>query len=457
MSRQPSFVPRVGELVLWCEHIDGEIRQDPSCGDFRIFDPTARDFIDYPKWMGGVITQTPISEQPVGFEDIVKEPEKEYDVTNSGFRIEWYAGPYATNKDFSKRYSHVPMHHIRPLAFWREYMSGIPNENWHPTVKNCLEAMGTLSTIKRYRMKSERPAAKVFSKGCFLGAEALYAGDVVRLILDGKCGVTEVFKIHAVLTRIKSIETSDGGILSGEKDHRIYIEFVGYAFTLDPRRSPTPVPIDPTDLQPVMRGYGPWYHYGLSSDMVSIDYSQVLGRLFERQAMDSWSRTVLDMGCRGVLEARKYATTHEDRAKRGGGFSFADSRAESLNLETFNGIDVGTLHSELELDLGQNVLSALHAIENEEEHHSPVAFDPKSGMMTGAPCEDSDENKGSSEEPQEDEDEMDVGQGTAVSATAVWNKKRDRPVEGDDNNEGSSDELQDLSLQKRGKPFTGEL
>lgn len=386
VSMQPSFVPRVGELVLWCDRIDGEIRQDPSSGDFCVFDPVTGTCTGYPQWMGGVVTQAPISEQPVSVDDISREPEKEYAVTSSGFRIEWYPGPNGRNKNLSKRYSHVPMHHIRPLAFWMEYMAGIPNEDWHPTIKNCLKAMGTLSTIKRYRLKGARPDAKLYAKGCFLGAEALYAGDIVRVSLDRAHVVTEVLKIHAVVTRVENIPTSDGD-LSREKSQRMHIEFHGSTFTLDPRRSNTRIPIDPLDFHKVMRGYGPWFYVGLPSDMVAVDHSQILGRLFEKQAMQLWSprcrSTVMDIGCKGVLEARDHARKCDCRKKHAGGLYVAESRADSLNLGTFNGIDVGAPGPELDPYLWQNVLAALDGIESEEEHSS-AEVDPKFAKMASA-------------------------------------------------------------------------
>lgn len=446
VSRQPSFVPRVGELVLWCDEIDGEIRQDPSSGNFRVFHPATRTFAGYPQWVGGVVTQAPISEQPISFEDISREPDKEYAVTSSGFRIEWYPGPNARDKNLSKRYSHVPMHHVRPLAFWMEYMAGIPNEEWHPTIRNCLKAMSTLSMIKRYRLRGARPAAKLYAKGCFLGAEALYAGDIVRVSLDRERVVTEVFKIHAVVTRIENMATSAGD-LSGENTQRMSVEFHGSIFTLDPRRSNTHIPIDPLDLHPVMRGYGPWFYVGLPSDIVTVDHSQILGRLFEKQAMELWSpryrSTVLDMGCKGVLEAREYATKRDCRAKHAAGLYVADSRAESLNLGTFNGIDVGAPDPELDPNLWQRVLVALDGTEKDEEEQSPAEADPKFAMMTRAL------NQDSSEDSQEDVTEDEWEQGTDLAAIAAWNKKRDHPTQNGD--EDSSDELQVSSPRKRYK------
>lgn len=479
MSSQPSFVPRQGELVLWCEEIDGEIRQDPSTGEFRIFNLETRAFTEYPRWMGGVVTEVPIFQQAISFEDIQRETPKAYSVSSSGFRIQWYDGPNATNKDFSNRYKYVPMHHIRPLAFWQEYMAGIPKENWHPTVKNCLEAMGALSSIYSYQLNSETPVTKIYSKGYFLGAEAFFAGDTVRLSVNRKCNVTHVLKIDTIETKIEKIENSEGDPLPGENSHRISVEFHGSAFTNEPTGSLFCISIDPIFLDPVMQGYGPWYAVGTLNGMDTVHHSQIIGRLFEKQAMDLWSpkcrSTALDMGHKGVLEAREWSKKVERRVKPGEGSYVADARVESLNLEKYNGADVGVPDPNIDPRLQQEFFAALDGSENEEGHsqvedqnegghslaeaeneadhsqvkvenaeeHSQAEIDPKHDPTTSALSQDSED---SSKDSQQDAEEV-LEQGMAG-----WNKKRAHPTS------SSSDEFQGPpSARKCRKSFNMEF
>ncbi|MCJ1467372.1 hypothetical protein MMC07_005996 [Pseudocyphellaria aurata] len=438
LSKQPSFVPRVGELVLWYDEIDGEIRQDPSSGHFCVFHPATRAFTSHPQWMGGIVTQTPIPEQPVSFEDIERETDKEHAVTSSGFRIEWYAGPDARGGHVSNRYTHRPMHHIRPLAFWKEYMAGIPYEDWHPTVENTLAAMATLSTISRYRLKIERPTTRIYSRGCFLGAESLYADDVVRVSLNPACGVNDVFRIRAVVMRFENIESSEGDS-SQENNQSIYIELHGSAFSLDHRRSDTHQPVKSVDLPPVMRGYGPWFHVGHSSDIVTLDHSQILGRLYEKQAMELWSprcrSTLLDMGCAGVLEAREDAKKRDCRTKPPEGFYVADSRAEALNLTTFNGINVGAPDAGPDPKLWRDFLAAMDDIAEEGEGQS-LAEAKRGFAMMSRSTEDSEETQ------EEDIEEMELDERTEPVARAAWNKNKGHPLKELDGNESSGDELQ---------------
>ena len=125
----------------------------------------------------------------------------------------------------------------------------------------------------------------------------------------------------------------------------------------------------------------------------------------------------------------------------------AESRADSLNLGTFNGIDVGAPGPEIDPYLWQNVLAALDGIESEEEH-SPAEGDPKFAKTASALNPDSQEDESSSEDSQEVDDEG-LDQRTEHAAIASRNQKRNRRTESDD--EGSLDELQSSSPRKRGR------
>lgn len=445
MSKQHSFVPRVGEMVLWCDKIDGEIHQVPT-GEFRIFPLGTEALTDYPQWIAGVVAEVPILSQPISFEDIKRETQKEYTVSSSGFRIQWYHGPNAINKDFSNRYGYVPMHHVRPLAFWKEYMAGIPKENWHPTIKNCLEAMGAISPIHRSRLNSEASVTKIYDEGYFLGAEALFAGDIVRLSPDGKPNITQVLKIDAIVTSIEKIETSEGNSLPGENNHSISVKFRGSAFTNEPTRSQSSIPIDPTTLDTVMNGYGPWYSVGHPNDIAIVGHSEIIGRLFEKRSMDLWAplcrTTALDMGCMGVLEAREYSKTHDSRLKPGEGFYVADDRVSALNLRIFNGQDVGGPDPNLDPRLQQEFFAVLDGSEKEEDHSQVEAV--HEGGHSQAKAENAEEHSQpdltTSALSQDSEDSSKGSQqdtaGFMEHGTATWNKKRAHLTS------SSSDELQ---------------
>lgn len=155
LSSQPSFVPRVGEIVLWYWNIDGELKKEPATGQLKVWDGASRAFKGHPTWLGGVVTQIPIISQPVQVGEITHKTKKRYNVNQSGFRIECYPDPDEDDKAFSKQYTYVHMNHIRPMALFLDVMNGISDTKWHPTIFNALKAMTCVSCIDRYKLKGE--------------------------------------------------------------------------------------------------------------------------------------------------------------------------------------------------------------------------------------------------------------------------------------------------------------
>lgn len=371
IAKKPSFVPRVGELVLWCRTFHGEIRQNRT-GEYMFFDAESNIFTGYPTWMGGVVTQVPIPSQPVKLDDILSETKKIYAVNNSGFRIECYPDPNSKNKDFSNQYNYVPLHQIRPMAFWKEIIAGIAVKDWHPTIKNCLTAMATFSSIERYRFRGTWPNANVYSKGCFLGAECIFVGDTIRLTPEGKGRVTDVLHIMDVVLKFKNIQPMSNGGLTGDNASRINITFHGYGYTLDVKRSKSRLPAGRDKsgygISQSMQGYGQWYHMSKPGDLLSVSFSSVLGRLFEFEAVQKWipqnGNNELDIGRPGIIESREYAKQNDARLKNQKPIFLSDSRIESLDLLSFNGIEVGATNDERDPRLWRNALAVIDRVQH---------------------------------------------------------------------------------------------
>ena len=133
-----------------------------------------------------VVTQVPIASEPVNLDDITRETRKKHNVNSSGFRIECYPNPNDKDKSFSKQYSYVPMHHIRPMIFSDDILRGISIMDWHPTVQNAMKAMGSVSCVSRYKLKGVWPNVCMFCDGLFVGSECLWAGEPIRLMPRGK-------------------------------------------------------------------------------------------------------------------------------------------------------------------------------------------------------------------------------------------------------------------------------
>ena len=156
MSDQYTFVPRVGEIVLWCRSIAGELRLEPGTGQLKVWN--GKEYIGHPTWLGGVVTEAPVIEEPVRLDDITRETKKKYGVNRSGFRVECYPDPGKEDKAYSKQYTYVPMHHIRPMAFFLDVLKGIPKIEWHIATLVNKPALDALRWISPLDTKPRAPA-----------------------------------------------------------------------------------------------------------------------------------------------------------------------------------------------------------------------------------------------------------------------------------------------------------
>ena len=355
-------------MVLWCADKGKEIRQEFSSAQYKYVDPATKALTSHPDWMGGIVTQAPLMKRAIEFKDILGASNKQYSLNYCGFRIEWYHGPNANERHVSKRYSYVPMNRIRPMGFWKELTFGMLERNLHFTVRNCLTAMSTFSPIERYRFKGQWPSASVYATGCYLGAESIFAGDIVRLSPEGGGYAADVLKVTDIVLNFDDLESSADSPPSLSACEYITLTFHGYGFTLDRKRSITGRIIDGIDLPGPMRNYNlPWFYITTASDPIKVDYTRVIGRLYEGKAMEKWGpkfrSTMIDMGREGVQQARRYASQKDSRlAGAGNSIYFSDNRAEALNLDTFNGIDVGARDPNRDPKLWRSVLAVVDGV-----------------------------------------------------------------------------------------------
>ena len=388
LAKYPSFAPRVGELVLFYNNIDGELQRDPANGQYRIYDPNIKVFKGYPKWLGGVITQVPIEKEPVTLADIHgKGAPKKLAVNASGFRVECLPDINSKDKNLTKQYTHVPLSHIRPMAYWQDV---VINEHSlsaaHPSIKNVLKVTRTISLIGRYKLVGLWPNAHIFAKGIFLGWECIWAGDVVRLLPDDEEEPEQVQRVMHIRAFILSMnglepEPADRTIVTGDRCENIKILVRGQIFTHSPPAADLK-PVLQEDLPEVMHAYGQWYIPSPSSPSSSsssggdaspssipsattehnIDAVRILGRLPSYTAMKHYQNSItpqaaLNKGLKPTNDARAYALAtdhrllfnrindHEELGKEEGKRWFwCDTRAEALDIESFNGVEVGCLY-----------------------------------------------------------------------------------------------------------------
>ncbi|KAF2177658.1 hypothetical protein K469DRAFT_602462 [Zopfia rhizophila CBS 207.26] len=353
LRSEPQWLPRTGDLVLFIRTLppDVEICQDKD-GGFQFYDHANKIFVGYPTWEAGVVGQPPAED--LAIDDLVAQTEKEMGVSYSGCRIEPLPDPNDTNKSLSKRYKYVPLHHTRPFIFWKEFLGHIPEEQWHPTVKNALTVMSSFSLMGKHRFRGTWPNASIHCHGIYIGSELLSVGDTVRLLPKSPSSTcTDVLIIKSIRLKLSNLDLASDNDYDEGRPYNSTVLITGPAYTSDLTRlnkeylTSSPPPRS-------MSKYPEFYPLHPPSKELQISFSRILGRLFEADAMTLWfpslsedMKTVLppdlSLGVEGVVGARQFARERDRRIEGmlGSSWFWGDTRAEALDLETVNGLEVG--------------------------------------------------------------------------------------------------------------------
>lgn len=179
LTLEPAFVPRIGELVIWCFNFEGtlEHNDDTSTWEMRSPDGTWKG---RPDWRCGVISQT--SEEKSSYFDIFRNTPKEHPhLSVWGFRVETLPDPVGWNKDLSSQYKYVPLKCIRPFNDWERWVRNLPSEKWHPSIQHGLVVMASWAIVSGFRIEGTWPNAMIHARGLWLGAEIIAVKDTIRL------------------------------------------------------------------------------------------------------------------------------------------------------------------------------------------------------------------------------------------------------------------------------------
>ncbi|KAB8446224.1 hypothetical protein FH972_025206 [Carpinus fangiana] len=361
MTRQQAWMPRKAEIVLFLRSVDGEVCFDNASNTYKLYDERRRLFTGYPKWEAAVVGQTP--SEFLSLQDLIREThESQTNPIYSGFRLEPIPDPNNfEHKEWTKRYKYVPLHQVRPFAFWQEFMAGIPECEWHPTIVHALKCMSSFALSGRYRFKGDWPTATVFHKAMQIGAEVIAIGDALRLLPNATSSVgpddllvLHVTSIRLQLSHLDAASANDYEIGTPYESSALV---AGKAYTLSGQFAfnPDSSPVDPLTLPRGMLG-------------------RVAGRCFEADALFAWHpwysidagprNAPLSIGLDGTMAAREYAKSHDARIDRAQGKSWfwADTRAELLGITTLNGIAVNAwagMRSADDLDEARHAINVL--------------------------------------------------------------------------------------------------
>ncbi|WEW58300.1 hypothetical protein PRK78_003768 [Emydomyces testavorans] len=356
MYMQHSFIPRVGELVLWCPELKGEVKFDFNTGTFQEVCLKTKKLLGVPKWRAGTVAQVP--EELVVLGDIFFDTEKSMGINMSGFRIETFPDPNSPDKDFSSQYKYVPLSHTRPFNMWDIFLQNVPSDEFHPSIAYGLTIMSSFSMLDKYHFKGTWPDATIYCKGIYIGAELLVKGDSVRLMPENWVSgtpfgsVTDVLVIDKIVVELFNCDSDlSSPMLCEQFSPRV----IGRAFTISKDRAyrdPSSLNEEPTPLTHddvincfetvAMRQYGPWYRLHPDGSNMEISINKIAGRCFESDYMRLMFGTKdLDLDLEGVISGRQYGRNMDNRIPEDKEWFPGDYRLETLALETFNGIEVG--------------------------------------------------------------------------------------------------------------------
>lgn len=385
---QHAFVPRRGELVLWCVSMpeNHTILRDQN-GHYKLYDRINKHFAGYPRWRAGVVAAVPSAASKNGivdFADILENPSKQTALNTAGFRVETMPDPNDdTHKSLSKQYRYVAHHYIRPLSFWRLILAGIPQEELHPSILYALTCMTAISLVEKTKLVGHwNDGAYVSSKACYLGSELITVGDTIRLVpraSQNHC--TDVLVVDSVRLELQGLREEHLEHQSQVLCKSSQVRLVGRAFTIDKSssyRDPRQVQegLQPQSLRndeimatfrPVgTTKYGDWYPLHDMRKEFEVSHDQVLGRLYEADAVSLWTgqyqkkrsreeqakiKPDLGIDSESINAGRRYATKADERIAEVPSedpnairWLLSDHRAQALSLATINGIEVAAYH-----------------------------------------------------------------------------------------------------------------
>ncbi|KAL5378066.1 hypothetical protein DPSP01_009350 [Paraphaeosphaeria sporulosa] len=343
VQRDPQWIPRVGDILLYVRNVpEGfQIVQDPRTDVYSLYDPRSNDFGERAVWEAGLVGQAPAVHGPAN-------DEQQWYVSQTGVRMEPVPNPNDTNKSMSKRYTYVPVEHTRPFCLWEDYIGYVPRDKRHPTIQNTFTVSATMSLMGKYRFHGIWPTAYIHCHAIYVGSELIAVGDTVRLApkagIDEKV-ITDVLVVKTIRLRLSNLDNASANDYDEGRPYNSEIWIYGSGFTTTASRSSRDwLSESNTEIPKSASGYGAWFPLHPPSKELAVPFSRMIGRLYERDALESWlSDPDLDSGRDGVLDARHFASKNDKRivSNVGTTWFWADNRADALDLHTINGIDVG--------------------------------------------------------------------------------------------------------------------
>jgi hypothetical protein len=375
LKANDQWVPRTGDIVLYIRDLPGGVDfvRDKATGEFHLYNEDTEETLGSPSWEAGLVGETPAEVSTIA--DLYQSDRKT-NVIYSGVRVEPLPNPNDTDKSLSKRHKYVSLRQTRPFMLWKVLLQHVPQEEWHATVLNAMTTISTLSLLGKYRFRGTWPDASIYCHGLYLGSELLAVDDTVRLLPNTKFGqtsCTDILVIKTIRLKWSNMDKASDNDYDEGRPYNSEVWVYGSAYTNDASRSEKGWLSDDNIAPPrAALGYSEWYPLHPVSKELAVPYSRILGRLYEQEAMAFWLASepkdppVLDSGREGLLEARTFSRQHDQRITQDidATWYWGDSRADSLDLHTINGLEIAKFDLERDVRDWRKKIKTIEGMEN---------------------------------------------------------------------------------------------
>jgi hypothetical protein len=346
--RGASYLPRVGEAVLFCTG-SGKLTFQPkdlkmgytTDDDPRDLYPTMRIKLCQeasdetgvlPDWKAGVVSQAP--DLDLGLDDL------RHCTRQRQYLIDLLADPLKgpLEKEPSTNIYHVSLDHIRPLSTFNETLSGIGQPNWDRTIYYAMKTYCLLAHVEPTVVQQKGQGVAIADcQGVWRGPELWVIGDVVRIhpLTDGPRELQGILQIEGI-----EVECD---FRPNRPDDSCTIYISGNLYTTEKDKACSPEPLSPAELQRLpssLRGYTFYHLYEPGLGFVRESAKSYLSRLHEKDAVQIMIGDVpFDWGAEGVNAAQMWAGVKlrvdiHDKTR----WKLCDDRLNMLGLSKLNGM-----------------------------------------------------------------------------------------------------------------------
>ncbi|KAF2093519.1 hypothetical protein NA57DRAFT_48274 [Rhizodiscina lignyota] len=377
ISRQPGWVPRVGEIVLFVRTLkEGQsIGYHAPTRTYRIRSSEDGKQGSLPAWEAGVVTLTSMDELEI--DDLLQETENhhEYQVNYSGFRVEPLPDPNSADKSLSKRHKYVPVSQMRPFVFWQQILQNLKQGTWHTSIVNAMKTMSSFSLRDKFHFSGTWPTAAISCRGIYIGSELIIAGDVVRLRKVGEETISDIMRISSIKLRLQRLDEASDNDNDDRHPYNLSVHITGKTFTTDISKAYDEEEIDPADhgLEAFAEYSTEWYLRHPQNKKLEVPFFRIMGRCYETDAMEKWlppDATNLSVGLDGIIDGRAYSEKHDKRILEGKTWFWGEHRADSLGVETLNGQEVSKFDPDRDPKKWRRQIRVLEGIADEKERQA---------------------------------------------------------------------------------------